>query len=76
MGRCGRPVEWLTIVGDPDTWRSIGLTVTDDGLIPLHGTSLRLIASHPSDPRLRQEVGDPVLQDRDANVEFGLTGGR
>jgi len=35
--------EWLTIVGDPARWRSIGLTVTDEGLIPLMGTSLRLL---------------------------------
>jgi len=40
--------EWLTIVGDPARWRSIGLTVTDQGLIPLMGTSLRLVAG-PSD---------------------------
>lgn len=37
-------VEWLTISGDPDAWRSIGLVVADDGLIPLHGTSLRVVA--------------------------------
>jgi hypothetical protein len=36
-------VEWLTIAGDHEIWRSIGLTVTDDGIIPLHGTSLRLV---------------------------------
>jgi hypothetical protein len=36
-------VEWLTVAGDPDTWRSIGLTVTDDGLIPLVGTSIRIV---------------------------------
>ena len=41
-------VEWLTIAGDPARWRSIGLTVTDRGLIPLMGTSLRLVA--PSRP--------------------------
>lgn len=36
--------EWLTIAGDPVAWRSIGLTVGDDGLIPLLGTSLRLVS--------------------------------
>ena len=36
-------VEWLTVAGDADTWRSIGLTVTDDGLIPLIGTSIRVV---------------------------------
>jgi hypothetical protein len=65
--------EWLTIVGDPDAWRSIGLTVGADGLIPLLGTSLRLVsdpASEPqsaSGPRLRRDLGDPVLDNRDAN---------
>ena len=37
-------VEWLTVVGDPDVWRSIGLTVSVDGLVPLFGTSLRIVA--------------------------------
>lgn len=40
-------VEWLTIAGDIELWRSIGLTVLDDGTIPLFGTSLR-VASPPS----------------------------
>jgi hypothetical protein len=35
-------VEWLTISGDPAAWRAIGLTGTDDGSIPLFGTSLRI----------------------------------
>jgi len=37
-------VEWLTIVGDIDTWRSLGLSATDDGLIPLFGTALRIVS--------------------------------
>jgi hypothetical protein len=37
-------VEWLTVDGDPVLWRSLGLVVTDDGLVPLHGTSLRIVA--------------------------------
>ena len=37
-------VEWLTVTGDPDVWRSIGLTVSTDGLVPLFGTSLRIVA--------------------------------
>ncbi len=37
-------VEWLEVAGDADAWRSIGLVVADDGLIPLHGTSLRVVA--------------------------------
>ena len=36
-------VEWLTVAGDADIWRSIGLTVTDAGLIPLIGTSIRVV---------------------------------
>lgn len=40
--------EWLTIAGDPVAWRSIGLTVGDDGLIPLLGTSLRLVSASQS----------------------------
>jgi hypothetical protein len=40
----GEPrVEWLTVAGDADAWRSIGLTVTADGLIPLVGPSLRIV---------------------------------
>ena len=35
-------VEWLDIAGDPEVWRSIGLVVADDGLVPLMGTSLRI----------------------------------
>jgi hypothetical protein len=37
-------VEWLSVVGDPDGWRSLGFVVTADGLVPLHGTSLRIVA--------------------------------
>ncbi len=36
-------VEWLTVSGDPDVWRSIGFVVTDDGHLPLYGTSLRIV---------------------------------
>ena len=36
-------VECLEIAGHADAWRSIGLVVSDDGLIPLHGTSLRIV---------------------------------
>lgn len=49
-GRTGTEpkVEWLTVVGEPDVWRSLGLAVTDDGLIPLVGASIRLVPSTPS----------------------------
>ena len=36
-------VAWLSIAGNADTWRSIGLTVDTDGTIPLHGTALRIV---------------------------------
>jgi hypothetical protein len=38
-------VEWLTVSGDPALWRSLGFVVTDDGLVPLHGTSLQIVPS-------------------------------
>ncbi|MEM9514597.1 MAG: hypothetical protein AAGA42_07025 [Actinomycetota bacterium] len=46
-------VAWLSIAGDADVWRSIGLTVDTDGTIPLHGTSLRIV----SDPDRTGIVG-------------------
>ena len=36
-------VEWLEIGGDPEVWRSLGLVVSHDGVIPLVGTSLRIV---------------------------------
>lgn len=57
-------VEWLTVVGDADTWRSLGLTVTDDGMIPLVGTSIRLVRAAADDP-------DP---DRTGIVGWALSG--
>jgi hypothetical protein len=36
-------VEWLTVAGDREAWRSLGLVVADGGLIPLIGTSLRIV---------------------------------
>ncbi len=42
-------VEWLTVGGDAATWRSLGLTVTDDGMIPLVGTSIRIVPEHTSE---------------------------
>ena len=41
--------EWLTVTGDPDIWRSIGLTVSADGMVPLFGTSLRIVAPTDAD---------------------------
>ncbi len=42
-------VEWLNVVGEVDTWRSLGLAVTDGGMIPLIGTSIRLVAGDSGD---------------------------
>jgi hypothetical protein len=42
-------VEWLTVAGDPDAWRSIGLSVTADGLIPLVGASIRIVPAAEDD---------------------------
>lgn len=36
--------EWITIAGDVDAWNSVGLTVAPDGVIPLLGTSLRIVS--------------------------------
>lgn len=36
-------VEWLEVAGDRDAWRSLGLVVGDDGLVPLMGTCLRVM---------------------------------
>ena len=57
-------VEWLTIAGDAQTWRSIGLTVTEDGVIPFFGTGLKIV--EPAGPEESGIVGwglsgiDPV----------------
>lgn len=37
-------VECLQIRGEVSRWRALGLTVTDDGTIPLIGTSLQLVS--------------------------------
>ncbi len=43
-------VEWLEVVGDRDVWRSLGLVVGDDGLVPLVGTCLRIDEPEPGGP--------------------------
>ncbi len=59
-------VEWLTVSGDPDVWRSIGFVVTDDGHLPLHGTSLRIV--HPGSLSALLHAGD------DAETSSSATG--
>mgnify|MGYP001817825394 CR=1 FL=1 len=58
-------VEWLTVAGDPDVWRSLGFVVTDDGHLPLYGTSLRIVAPTDRPARLAGSVDD---------VPAGITG--
>ena len=45
-------VEWLDVAGDAEVWRSIGMVVSDDGLVPLMGTSLRI-----APPQTHDETG-------------------
>ncbi len=59
-------VEWLTVSGDPDVWRSIGFVVTDDGHLPLHGTSLRILT--PGSSSAPQHSG------ADAEISSSATG--
>jgi hypothetical protein len=40
-------VEWLTIGGDAERWRRVGLTVAADGLVPFMFTSLRIVDGEP-----------------------------
>jgi hypothetical protein len=39
-------VEWITAGGPPEPWRRLGLVVSD-GLIPFHGTGIRIIGGAP-----------------------------
>ena len=59
-------VEWLTVSGDPDVWRSIGFVITDDGHLPLHGTSLRIV--DPGTVPARPHTG------ADAEISSSATG--
>lgn len=55
-------VEWFTVAGSVEAWRAIGLTVTDDGLVPLFGTSLRIVAPAAVDAATSQPdpAGSPL----------------
>jgi hypothetical protein len=61
-------VEWLTVSGDPALWRSLGFVVTDDGLLPLHGTSLQIVPS--VDPSAEPGAESPL---EPSPVPIGLT---
>ena len=63
----GEPrVEWLTVAGDAEVWRSLGLSVTADGLVPLMGTSIRVVAPPPG--------GDQSSDDQSGIVGWALSG--
>lgn len=66
-------VEWLNVVGDADIWRSLGLTVTDDGLVPLIGTSIRIVAA-PSDVDTSVVTRDEATSATAATGEGAPTG--
>ena len=62
-------VEWLTVSGDPDAWRSLGLVVTDDGHVPLYGTSLRIVAPEDSSaPAVPSGITGWTLSGTDVDV--------
>ncbi len=55
-------VEWLTVAGEVDIWRSLGLVATADGMIPLVGTSIRIVPTRSSD------------SDSDSDSDAGIVG--
>lgn len=48
-------VEWLTVAGRLDAWAGLGLTISDDGLVPLIGTAMRIV--DPASAVARGEQG-------------------
>jgi len=67
MSATGDPkVEWLKVSGDADSWRSLGLTVTDQGLITLVGTSILVVDPDPA--------ASPNGVDRAGIVGWALSG--
>jgi hypothetical protein len=52
MNTSGAPtpkVNYLNVSGEADTWRSLGLMVTDQGVIALVGASIRIVTPSPTD---------------------------
>jgi hypothetical protein len=64
-------VEWLTIAGDLDAWRSLGLSATDDGLIPLFGTALRIVSPDAASAMTGVAGGPSVALE---DVQVGIVG--
>jgi hypothetical protein len=58
-------VEWLTIGGDAQQWRALGLTVGGDGLVPFLFTSLRIVDGEPGVQGWALSGIDPAIRDID-----------
>jgi hypothetical protein len=58
-------VEWLTIAGDQQRWRALGLTVGGDGLVPFLFTSLRIVEGEPGVRGWALSGIDPAIRDID-----------
>lgn len=58
-------VEWLTIGGDRQQWRALGLTVSRDGLVPFLFTSLRIVDGAPGIQGWALSGIDPAIDDID-----------
>jgi hypothetical protein len=58
-------VEWLTIGGDPQQWRALGLTVSGDGLVPFLFTSLRIVDGEPGIQGWTLSGIDPAIDEID-----------
>jgi hypothetical protein len=59
-------VEWLTIGGDRQRWRALGLTVGSDGLVPFLFTSLRIVDGAPGIQGWSLSGIDPAIGEIDA----------
>lgn len=62
--RDGR-VEWLTIGGDRERWRALGLTVGGEGLVPFLFTSLRIVDGEHGIRSWALSGIDPAIHDID-----------
>lgn len=68
-------VEFLEVAGDAEVWRSLGLVVGTDGVVPLVGTSLRIVA--PTDDAPADDASSEVASSGIASsgiVGWALTG--
>ncbi len=58
-------VEWLTIGGDREQWRTLGLTVGADGLVPFLFSSLRIVDGEHGIRGWALSGIDPAIHDID-----------